>query len=323
MKQEILTISSEQDALPLSTLLVMPDCPARGIFQLSHGMAENKERYLPLMTFLAEKGYICIIHDHRGHGASVRSAQDLGYLYENADTAIVEDLHQITLYAKSRFPQLPLYLMGHSMGSLVVRCYLMKYAHELSALIVCGSPSANPAAGAALAVCRVLTAIYGDRHRSRLITRMAFGSYGKRFPENTENAWLSANPENVRDYNASPLCGFLFTLNGYRALFHLLRRTYSEKEWADTRSLRTPADVSLPVRFLAGEEDPCIASPEKFREACDFLRRQGFSNVSSKLFCGMRHEIHNETGKAEVWNDIAAFLSLPESAPADEKAPAQ
>lgn len=307
MQQKTCTIPSEQDGLLLSVLTVIPDGPVKGIFQLSHGMAENKERYLPLMEFIAARGFVCIIHDHRGHGASIRSENDLGYMYENGDTAIVRDLHQISLYAKTCYPQLPLYLMGHSMGSLVVRCYLQDYSQELAALIVCGSPSFNPAAGAAIHICNLLTGIYGDHHRSRMITNMAFGKFGQNFPEKEENSWLSANAENVKAYNASPLCGFIFTTNGYHALFRLVQRTYSQKDWDAARSRQT-LNTSLPIFFIAGEADPCITNPDKFREAVGFLQKQGFTEISHKLYRGMRHEIANETGKEEVWNDIADFL---------------
>ena len=302
------TLYSNQDRLPLSLAATTPEGQIRGIFQISHGMAENKERYLPLMEYLSRQGYACIIHDHRGHGGSVRSGNDLGYLYEGKDKAIVEDLHQVTLYAKNLWPDKPLILMGHSMGSLVVRCYLQTYAHELAGLIVCGSPSQNPAAGIALKLADIQAAIFGDHHRSKLITALAFGPYERRFPaEHERNCWISANKENVAAYNASELCGFIFTVNGYHTLFSLLQRTYSKKEWDKARACGALTNLKLPIYFIAGEEDPCINTPKDWHNAIQFLKDQGFTQVSQTLYAGMRHEIHNEIGKEKVWADILAF----------------
>ena len=135
---------SEADALEISVLCLMPEAGVhpRAIVQLVHGMSEYKERYIPFMEYLTSKGYISVIHDHRGHGKSVKDEADLGYFYDNSGKAIIEDVHQVTTWMKERYgKELPYHLFGHSMGSLVVRCYLKKYDNELDSLIVCGSPS--------------------------------------------------------------------------------------------------------------------------------------------------------------------------------------
>ena len=103
---------------------------------------EHKERYLPFLQEMADHGYLCIIHDHRGHGESVRQPEDLGYFYPDGGTAIVSDLYQVTRWIREQYPELPLYLFGHSMGSLVVRCYLKRYPDVPDGVFVCGSPSA-------------------------------------------------------------------------------------------------------------------------------------------------------------------------------------
>ena len=120
--QEHFQIISDCDQTVLDGLMVKPDNP-KGIVQFSHGMCEHKERYIDFMETLSQEGYICVIHDHRGHGKSVKSQDDLGYFNENGHEYIVEDLHQVTLWIKKQYPTLPLYLFGHSMRSLVVRCY--------------------------------------------------------------------------------------------------------------------------------------------------------------------------------------------------------
>ena len=126
MEKQTLTIQSECDDLLLSVAMFVPDGEVKGIFQIAHGMAEHKERYEEFMKYLASQGYVTLIHDHRGHGASVKSEGDLGYFYDNRAEHIIEDLHQVARHAKSLYPNQPLTLFGHSMGALVVRKYIKK-----------------------------------------------------------------------------------------------------------------------------------------------------------------------------------------------------
>ena len=148
----------------LDGLVVEPEegVQRTALLQLSHGMSEYKERYLPFMEFMAEHGVVCVIHDHRGHGKSVKSEQDLGFMYGAGGAGLVEDLFQVTVWAKKEYPDLPFILMGHSMGSLVVRTYAKEHDRELDALIVCGSPSKNYLRPLGAAVGHAEAAVLGD-----------------------------------------------------------------------------------------------------------------------------------------------------------------
>ena len=302
---ERITLDSKYDGLPLSVMLVRPEDKPRCLVQLAHGMCEHNERYQPFMEFLASRGCLCAIHDHRGHGASVRSADDLGYFYENGDEGVVEDLHQITRWMRDQWPELPLILFGHSMGSLAVRAYADRYDKDIDALIVCGSPGENAAAGAGLVLIRLLSTLFGERHHSALVQKMTIGAFAKRFPSSEHpSSWISANEENVIAYEADPLCSFSFTLNGNRALLRLMRRAYGLSP--------TRGNPALPVRFFSGAEDPCAPDEKGFRHAVERMRQAGFADVEGKLFPGLRHEILNETNRAEVfetiWRDAIAPL---------------
>lgn len=298
--KEHLTITSHFDQLPLDTIIMSPSHP-KGIVQISHGMCEHKERYFDFMSYLCQQGYVCIIHDHRGHGKSVLSPDDLGYFYDQGHIGIVEDLHQITLWIRNQYPELPLYLFGHSMGSLVVRCYIKKYDHDIDGLIVCGSPSLNAAAGAGIKLAQLSAKLSGDHHRSGLIQKIGFESFNKNFDKSIPNSWICSNKEVVKAYNQNPLCHFTFTANGFESLFHLMQETYDDKGW----QINHP---ELPIYFIAGEDDPCIVNEKKYNEAVHFLKERGYTHVSSHLFEHMRHEILNETKNIKVYHFILDIL---------------
>ena len=299
---ETFTVPGASDGVRLSTLVIAPESP-KAVLQLVHGMAEHKERYIPFMTYLSEKGYACVINDLRGHGASVTSKEDLGYMGKGGLRGLVDDVHCLTKWAKEQFPGLPLFLFGHSMGSMIVRSYLKKYDGDIDGLIVCGSPSKNPAAGLGDFIAGTIGLFRGQRFRSKLLATLCTGNNDKRFKgEGLRNAWLSTNKANVHAYNNDPLCGFTFTVNGYRnGLFRLMKDIYSPDGWIVSHP-------GLPVHFIAGSDDPCIISIRKFSEAVSFLRERGYREVTSQLYPKMRHEILNETGREDVWRDIQARL---------------
>ena len=302
MNQEFFYVASEQDQLPLHALLVTPEAAPRGLVQFCHGMSEHKERYLPFMEYLCSQGYACLIHDHRGHGQSVLSTDDLGYFGENGAQAAVKDLHQLTLLFKERFPGLPLSLFGHSMGSLIVRCYLKKYDGDIDALVVSGCVSQNPAAKAGLQLVKAMEKVRSPHTRSHTVTAMAFGSYRRSVKgAASPNAWICSDPEVVVAYDADPLCGFEFTLNGYEALFTLVCETYQTEGWG-------VSNPSLPIHFVSGVDDPCLINLESFAKALQFLRSRGYANVSSTLLEDMRHEVLNEKGKEKVYLDVLRNL---------------
>lgn len=300
MKTEHFSLTSRQDGLPLDVLLTLPDDPGTlsGIVQISHGMCEHKERYLPFMEFLAARGYGAVIHDHRGHGQQALESGTLGFFGDEDGEAIVEDLYQVTCGIRARFKDVPVTLLGHSMGSLVARKYLKTHDDQISALILSGAPWNNPGSQAGLVLARAMAKVRGGRHRSRVIHELADGAFGRRFGG---NAWLSANEENVQAFNSHPLDGFHFTLNGYMNLFSLVQDVYSRKGWQMKHR-------DLPVFFIAGEDDPVIGSREKWIAEQDFLRALGYRDVRGTLYPGMRHEILLEKEARVVMNDILTFL---------------
>lgn len=301
MKQEEFTLKSNHDGLELGASIRIPEHP-RGILQIVHGMAEHRERYHDFMNYCAENGLIVMIHDHRGHGESVKSEADYGYFGKNGIEGIISDAHQVTEYLHKRFPGLKLTLFGHSMGSLVVRCYMQKYDADVDRLIVCGSPSKRLGAGVGKFIAGLLQIFQGERHRSNFINQMAFGGYNKKFPDSkSPNSWIVSDPAVVEAYDADARDGFIFTLNGFETLFGLIKQAYRKSGW----KMQNP---QAPVFFIAGADDPCIISQKDFEKAVNFMRARGYDSVESKLYPGMRHEILNEIGKEKVWQDIVEWI---------------
>ena len=197
----------------------------RAVFQIAHGMAEHKERYEKFAQKLAENGFAVYINDHIGHGKSVKSNDDLGFFGDKDGWQnFVEDCHQLLVIAKQQNPNKPYIFFGHSMGSFVCRAFTFKYYKELVGAVICGTSGTNKGASAGVGVANVTSKIKDDHHRSSFIDHMAFGE-GK-----TQYDWLTKDEEEVRKYIEDPLCGFVFTSNGYRDLFSLLNYVNS-KDW--------------------------------------------------------------------------------------------
>ncbi len=296
-----LRLNASADGVELAVAVAEPKGPAKGIFQIVHGMAEHKERYYAFMDVLAAEGYVVVIHDHRGHGESLKSPDDLGYMYDGGWLAMVEDVKVVQNWAREQYPDLPVTLFGHSMGSMVVRSFAKRYDSSIANLIVCGCPSDNPAKGAGRALTRIIAFFRGWRYRPDLINQMSFGAYNKPFESEGPCAWLSRNPDNVKTYLKDPLSGYCFTANGFYGLLGVMKDCYSPKGWA----MKNP---SLKVLFISGADDPCRIDDKAFGKAVAFMRERGYTNVKSKLYPGLRHEILQEKEAPEVYADILSFI---------------
>lgn len=302
MKIKEITIISKCDKLPLSVTIYEPDIRIKGVVQISHGMTEHKERYYNFMDYLAYNGYVAVINDHRGHGKSIRNEEDLGYFYDDTYEYIVEDLHEVTKYIKKKYKGKKISLFGHSMGSLVVRKYIKKYDDEIDKLVVCGSPSKRPFINLAILITNIIQKFKGDRYRSDFIQKLVFGGYNKNIKDPiSENSWLCANEQTVKEYDNDELCGFVFTTNGFLNLFHLMKDVYSKKGW----QLK---NKELKIYFVAGSKDPVIMSREKWYKSIYYMYQAGYTNIIYKLFHRLRHEILNEDDCEIIFTDILRFI---------------
>ncbi len=275
--------------------------PVRAVLQLSHGMVEYIERYDEFAEAMAAQGFLVVGHDHLGHGGSVVSPDDWGYFAEpDGDEVLIQDLHSLRTLVQAQAPGLPYFMLGHSMGSYLLRRYLCVHGEGLAGALIVGTgcvPGAT--SGLALALCRLLAALRGWRCRSRLMEKLFFSGAFTRFDmsgREPERSWLSRDTAQVRAYYAEPRCTFHFTLNGFYYFLKTIR--YDGKI---AHIARTPK--ALPLLFLAGDQDPVGNFGRGVEQVCARYRRAGLQDVQLKLYPEARHEILNETNRQEVYAD--------------------
>ncbi len=296
------TLNSAAAGKRIHTVVWEPEGEPRAVLQLVHGMAEYIDRYDGFARYLASRGIAAIGHDHLGHVQTASSAKELGFFAEGDGSEIViRDMKTVTLEAKRRWPGVPVFILGHSMGSFFTRRYLAVCGGEVSGAVIMGTgfiPSS--AAGFANSLSRAVCRLRGERHPSPGLEKLILGKSAKSFPADGSLGWLSVNRENVKRYEADPLCGFTFTAGAYRDFTKILVSVAKEEDYDGIRR-------SLPVLVISGELDP-VGGKAAVEKVAGEYRRLGFSDVTGKVFEGDRHEILNEDDREEVYAFISDWL---------------
>ncbi|WP_294429293.1 alpha/beta fold hydrolase [uncultured Treponema sp.] len=303
MNKEKLYFDSTNGADRICYFKYTPETEPKAIFQMVHGMAEYAERYEALAELLCNNGYVVYIHEHVGHGNSAKDVDHLGlFLDANQSVTLVEDTHKMSGIAKKEYPSLSLNLFGHSMGSFVVRLTASKYGEDYNSLVVCGTGAKDPKVPLGLTILKLMKIFKGKDFKSKFIDKSSFGSYNDRFkPARTPMDWLSVSKANVDHYIASPYCGFLFSLDGYKMLMEVNRDANK-----DITFKKTPA--SLPIYLIAGGDDPVGHYGADIPKVCEEYKKAGIKDCTYKLYEGFRHEILCDDCAGEVRKDILAFL---------------
>lgn len=297
-----MTLNSRIDELGISVLMVGPQHP-KAVLQFSHGLCGCKERFIPVMEYMAGKGVACVASDHRGHGHSVRTNDDLGYMYKGGYMALVDDLRLVTEWIHSVYPSSPIYLVGHSMGSMAARIYAKYDDSAIDGLILTGSPSWDPLSRVGKFLTGVMCMVGLSHYRMHLMHRMTSERYNRQFASEGWQAWTCSDPQERRSFEENPLCNFVLTANGSYNLMSMMGETYAEGSW-------TVSKPELPILFISGSDDPTMVSEKQFHKAAQNICDRGYVNVTSAIYPGMRHEVLNEIGKEEVWDDILDFMGL-------------
>lgn len=275
----------------------------KGVVQIVHGMAEYVERYEEFAAYLTARGYVVTGEDHLGHGKSV-GENGFGYFCENDPaTVVVKDVQRLKEITEQRYPAVPYIILGHSMGSFILRNYLCSYGTGIEGAIIMGTgmqPKALVSTGKLLA--RLIRAAAGDEHVSKFLHKVAFGAYNNHFkPARTPVDWLSKDVQKVDQYVADPQCGFIFTVNGFCTLFELIGRLFKTDDLK-----KIPRN--LPVLIVSGSDDPVGDYGEGVRRTAQTMKAAGLEKVVCKLYPSDRHELLNETDRDMVMKDLEAWM---------------
>lgn len=270
----------------------------KAVIQISHGMTEHSDRYIPFAEKLCEAGYAVFTNDHLGHRRSVKDDSMLGFFgSEKGYINIVNDCKTLTDIAKEQYPDVPYFFFGHSMGSFIARCYTKYYGEGIDAAVYCGTSGPNPGASAGIAIAKLIGKAKGEMYRSEFINSVAFGTYNNKTDKKTEFDWLTKDESTVQEYIADKYCGFIFTAAGFKDLFSVLNEV-NANDWY------TSFNKELPVLLIAGEDDPVGAYGKGVTKVYENLKSTGHGDVTLKLYPTDRHEILNETDR----EDVMAYL---------------
>ena len=282
----------------------IPEGEVKAVLQICHGMTEYINRYDEFACFLNGYGIYVTGHDHLGHGESVQGKDDYGYFHvKKGNQYVIGDIHKLRGITMRKYPEVPYFILGHSMGSFLVRQYLTMYGNGLAGAIIMGTGHHGTLElNLGLAICRAAALVKGWKYRSRVINNLSFGGYNRSFKNDPSGAtWLSANVENCERYAADPLCSFQFTVNGYYQMFKGMK-VLAKKESME----RIPK--KLPVLFAAGTDDPVGDFGRSVRYVYGKYRSAGMQDVKIRLYKGDRHEILNETDRQQVYSDLYRWM---------------
>ena len=276
----------------------------RGVVHLLHGLGEHSGRYAVLAEALVDNGYVLIAPDHRGHGKSIPNTEELGHFGDNSGWyLVISDVLTINQHIKKEYPNLPIILFGHSMGSFIALEYLQLYGDTVDRVILSGSTHNSAILSyAAHALTQIERLRIGKRGRSKLLHAMAFGQFNKPFkPSRTDFDWLSRDPDEVDKYIADPLCGFVSTTQLWADLTGAFTRIHKPKNM-----LKLPRNI--PYYLFSGEHDP-IQAPKGCDRLVNEMRQAGITNIKLRLFPNGRHETLNDTNRREVVEELLLWLN--------------
>lgn len=289
----------------LTGVVYCPDGEARGYFQVVHGMCEHIGRYERFMSQMAEEGWICFGYDHLGHGKTAADPSEFGYIADKKGyELLIDDVKRfadavISKYTAAKGVSGPYVLMGHSMGSFIVRLATAKYKNP-DKLIIMGTGGKNPLATPGIAIISLIKAFRGGHHISPLVQNLAFGNYNERFEGTDPSRWLSTNQERLSAFHEDKLSGFLFTVSAMKDLVRM-NRDCNLGRWYKAMP------TSLPVLLVSGEEDPVGNYSKGVLEVEEGLKKKGVP-VKCVIYKGARHEILEDFTHDDVVRDILSFV---------------
>lgn len=304
MEYEIkeLTVNSSDNIHSLYGKLYIPKGEIKGIFHVVHGMTEYIDRYSDFMIKLAKNGYLAFGYDNLGHGKTARDDSELGFIaHKDGWIHLVNDVFAFENAVKKLYPNLPLYLFGHSMGSFIVRLAAENKPEGIKKLIVCGTGGKNPLAPIGLVLAKTICRLKGEKYVSDFIINIAFGAYNKRFEGISKYDWLTKDRSIIDKYINDKYCTFKFTVSAMYDLVKLNQMS-NRNDWFKN------LDKNLPILLISGKDDPVGDYGKGVLWIYEKLKSAEIS-ADLELYDNCRHEILNDSCKEDVIKKILGFIS--------------
>ncbi|MFZ4932113.1 alpha/beta fold hydrolase [Chryseobacterium sp. Mn2064] len=278
---------------------------AKATLLIVHGMQEHSGRYAEIAEYFATHGIAVLTYDHLGHGKSVKEKKEIGFFQlDKPDERLVADAEVMADYLAEQYPEVPHFILGHSMGSFITRCLLQRASHKFSGAVITGTGGPLPGIDVLRGYLSLANTI---APRSRTFLNSVFTKVNnKQFKKDKDfsaTSWLSINPKNRKDFERDPLCGIPFTNNAFYTLFTIYKKA-TMRNWASSIA------KSFPVLFISGQNDPIGDFGKGVMHTVDQLKTDGFQNVEVKIYPEMRHEILNEEIREKVLNTIYEWISI-------------
>ena len=289
----------------IHTIEWKPVGEVRAVLQICHGMVEYIRRYDEFAQFLCGEGYYVVGNDHLGHGKSIQAKSEYGFFNEKYGNAcVLGDMHTLRQRTEKKYPGVPYFMLGHSMGSSLLRQYIQMYGNGLSGAVLMGTVADHKKAALLFGkrLCRVMAAFRGWHYRSKMVDNLVLGAYNKKFkPARTRADWITSDNENLDMYVADPLCSFMFTVNAYYNVFSgMIGIQRKESVYMIPKG--------LPVLFVSGADDPVGEFGKGVCKIYEKYRAAGIRDVTLRLYTGDRHEILNETDRDQVYKDLLGWF---------------
>lgn len=276
----------------------------RGLVQLAHGFGEHSRRYLPLVQALLDAGYAVAMADHVGHGATAAANDSWGTSGTDTTDVFVEDEHRLRELVQAMLPSVPYLVFGHSWGSMIMREYVARHGEGIAAAVFCGTPGMVDGVSQAHAMAAAQVREEGPDAPTEALTLILGGLVRRYGPEANPLEWISAVPAVLADYLADPFnLGTRPVSAGFTAAFCDLYELIDAPEWAGRISRTTP------VLLIAGDQDPVGGFGSGVYQVANRLEDGGHPDVTTRLWTGVRHEVHNQPEvREEVFGAVVSFF---------------
>lgn len=276
----------------------------KGIIQIAHGMAEHAERYREFAEFMNSEGFAVYANDHRGHGKTAGTLENVGYFADSSGwDLVVSDMFEITEYIRKQHKETPVFLFGHSMGSFLSRDYISREKCRVDGVILSGTAGDPGILGnIGIFIARSSCKSKGGKIPNKLLDNLSFGSFNKGFkPERTKFDWLSRDEQAVDKYIKDEFCGGVFSSGFFLDLFSGIKKI-------NTKENIGKISLELPMLFISGEKDPVGKNSKGVQKVIRSFEKAGIKDITCKFYRNGRHEMLNEINKNEVYSDITNWI---------------